>query len=217
MKHDNTLRESADEFYYDVSPRSKYRELKRQVFHIALGLFIILLVIIFGRLNIAVFLTFILFTGGLLSFIHKKHQLSYVDRVLEHFDRDDDRKLFPGKGAFFYIFGCTITLFIFPRDVALAGVAVLAVGDSVSHLFGNYVKRRIRDSRTEKIIEGSILGVVVSSLVASFFVDPLFAFIGSAVAMAAEISEDSFFGLDDNFYIPFIASLVIFLLNVLIG
>ncbi len=218
MRVNRQLRQSAEEFFNrKFQTKNPYKEIKRQSFHLLMGLVIIFSVIMADRLLVAISLTIILFVGGILSLLTKAGKTSVMDFFLEHFDRDDDKKLFPGKGAFFYIFGCTLVLFIFPESVALASIAILAIGDSVSHIAGAYIKKMMRDDGLSKVIEGTLLGIIFSSLVASLFVDPLFAFIASSMAMAAETTEDILTGLDDNFYIPLIAALTIVLLKAVFG
>ncbi|MFW5852638.1 MAG: hypothetical protein ACOCUR_01275, partial [Nanoarchaeota archaeon] len=114
---------------------------------------------------------------------------------------------------FFFTFGCLMTLYIFPQNIALAGISVLTFGDSFSHLFGVFLKKRKNIVSVKKMVEGSLFGVIVSSVVASFFVDPVFGLLGSLAAMSTEFFENVLAGLDDNFYIPIIASGVIFLLS----
>ncbi|MFP4655973.1 MAG: diacylglycerol/polyprenol kinase family protein [Candidatus Woesearchaeota archaeon] len=218
MRTNNQLRRSAEDFFNKrFNTRNPYREVKRQLFHFIMGIFIIFSVILFSNFQVAVSLTLVLIVGGVLSLLTKAGKTNLLDFFLEHFDRDDDKKLFPGKGAFFYIFGCTMVLFIFPENVALASIAILAVGDSVSHLAGTYIRKHMRDDGLPKVIEGTLFGIILSSIAASFFVDPLFAFIASAMAMAAETTEDVMFRLDDNFYIPLIASVTILLLRLFFG
>ncbi len=214
MRANSQLRKSAEDFFKrKLQTKDPYREVKRQAFHLAMGILIVAAVMLFGKLQVATALTVVLFIGGILSLLTKQGKTNVMDFFLEHFDRDDDKKLFPGKGAFFFIFGCVMVLFIFPENVALASILILAIGDSVSHLAGAYIKKHVRDEGLPKMIEGTIFGIILSSIAASFFVDPLFAFIGSAMAMAAETTEEILVGLDDNFYIPMIAAITMMLLK----
>ncbi len=207
------LRKKALRTYSETLPpkKSKFSELKRQSFHILYGVSIILSTLYYDTLTIANVLLFFLFVGGILSFFQHKRKVPIVNLFLEHLDRENE--LFPGKGAFFFTFGCLMTLYIFPQNIALAGISVLTFGDSFSHLFGVFLKKRKNIVSVKKMVEGSLFGVIVSSVVASFFVDPVFGLLGSLAAMSTEFFENVLAGLDDNFYIPIIASGVIFLLS----
>ena len=218
MGANNTLRKSAEDFFNrKFSTKDPYKEIKRQLFHLFMGLFIVSMILLFSKLAVSLAMVIVLIVGGILSLLTKSGKVSMMDFFLEHFDRDDTKKIFPGKGAFFYIFGCTIVLLIFPESIAIASILILAIGDSISHIAGAYIKKHLRDDGISKVIEGTIVGIILSSIAASFFVDPLFAFIASSIAMAAETTEDILFGLDDNFYIPIIAALTIVFLKFLFG
>ena len=198
----------------DLNPvkMSKFSEVKRQLFHILYGFAIILFVLFFGQYNVANVLTLILLVGGITSFIHVKSPLNFINNILEHVERE--KSLFPGKGGFFLTFGALMTLYIFSENVALAGLCVLTFGDSISHLFGIYIrKKKYNNPSLKKMFEGTIAGIIVSSVAASFFVDPVFALIGASVALVIEFIENIFAKIDDNFYIPLIASLVIYILQ----
>ncbi len=196
--------------------KAKFSELKRQFFHTAYGIFIIFSVIIFGDLFVANILTLILFIGGLLSYLHLKKKIFPISKILEHVERENS--LFPGMGAFFFTFGSLMALYLFPENIALAGICVLTFGDSCSHIFGVYMRnKKYNHPSVKKMIEGNLAGIIVASVAASFFVDPFFGFVGALVAMVAEFLEFAFTKLDDNFYIPLLASLVIFLLTTFFG
>lgn len=200
---------------FEVVPQKekkiKFSEIKRQFFHILYGLLIIYSVSFFGKLLVANILTFVLFVGGVLSYIHTKSPFKILSSILDHVERENS--LFPGKGAFFFTFGSLMTLYIFPENIALAGLCILTFGDSISHLFGLYIRKKKYDNPSlKKMFEGTIAGIIVASITASFFVDPVFGFIGATIALLVEFLENVLIKMDDNFYIPLIASSVIFLL-----
>lgn len=206
-------RQKALQYSIDVPEKKlKFSEIKRQFFHLFYGLVIIYSVIFLGKLFVANILTIILIIGGLLSYIHIRKPLIPIDKILEHVERENS--LFPGKGGFFFTFGSLMTLYIFPENIALAGLCVLTFGDSFSHIFGIYIRRKkYNNPSIKKMFEGNVAGIIVASIAASFFVDPVFGFIGATIAMVVEFLEFVFTKLDDNFYIPLIASLVIVILT----
>ncbi len=217
MMVNQTLRKKAlltleDEF----DPPHKFSEVKRQLFHLVYGLVIIAAVLVFGKLPVASFLTMVLLLGGVLILAHRKKKISLLEIVLQHVDRPSDLEIFPGKGAFFFTFGSLFALFIFPQNIALAGLCILTFGDSASHLTGLFVRKHYRrEPEIKKLIEGTIAGIIISSVAAAFFVDPLFGFLASALVMFIEFIENLLAGIDDNFYIPLLSSCILIALHFL--
>ena len=179
-------------------------ELKRQVFHVVLGIILVYLLYI-GLLNL--FLMFLLLLIGLvLSLISKKYELIFVRWFLRNFDRKGES--LPGYGVLTYFLGCIIAIGLFSKEIALASILVLAFGDSFSHLgrFG-----RIKNPfSVVKFLEGTILGIIAGTLAARLFVSWEAAFFGSLVAMSFEGLELAILKkkVDDNLLIPVLAGLV---------
>jgi len=181
-------------------------ELKREVLHILFGMAIILSVMFYD--NTMWLLFFAVIAGAILCFFSLYIKIPVIYYLLSKFERPKYMKTFPGKGALFYFAGCLLALKLFRQDIALASIAVLVFGDSFSHLFGKLLKHK------EKEIESAAIGIITATIAASFFVSPLFAFIGSCIAMAVEfiglkLGQDN---VDDNFFIPLVAGTVIYML-----
>jgi dolichol kinase len=126
-------------------------------------------------------------------------------------------RTFPGRATIYYVLGCALALAFFAEEIALAGIMVLALGDSVSHLAGRLYGRRKHPFNGKKLLEGWLVGIIAGFLGAWIFVRPLEAMAGAAVAMTAETLE---WGvdkriLDDNLFIPTIAAIVITLLRMI--
>ncbi len=185
----------------------KRRELHRQAFHLITGIGIAFLV--FLSVLTEAHLLFILLAGLLLAFASKRRDIPVISWFLRKFDRDLVR--FPGEGAFFLVLGSFLSLLLFPRNIALASIMILAVGDSFSTLFG------IRYGSTpffKKTLEGSLGGFIPAFFAALFFVNYLDAFLGAAAAMLIEANEFRIKSLkiDDNLLIPLAASLMMTLI-----
>ena len=108
-------------------------EIKRQVFHLFLGLALAGLYYLDLLSPFAVFLGII--CGVLISFISKRVDIPLISTFLDHFERKEMRKKFPGKGMIFYFVGVLLVMQLFEKDIALASIMILAFGDSVSHMF----------------------------------------------------------------------------------
>lgn len=191
------------------------RETGRQCLHAALGMIIALLVY-YGLLR-PVGLFLIVVISGLVSILHKRIRLPFFSWFLDSFERDGQKVSFPGKGMFFLFVGSLLSIQLFDRDIALASIMILALGDSVSHLFGAKFGRlrNIFNWRSNKWYEGTLAGILAGFLGAVLFVGPITAFLGSSAAMAAEVVKIDFNDntLDDNLVVPLVAGTAMLLVG----
>ncbi len=181
-------------------------ELRRQMFHLLFGTAIALLVH-FRIVGLNILLLALCF-GFVLSMLSKHYDIIFVSWFLKRFDRLGAR--FPGEGAFFLVAGAALVLAIFPRNIALASIMILAFGDSFSHLFGKaYGKKRF----AHKTLVGTMAGITSGFIGALLFVSPWLAFIGSGIAMLFEAFNIKVFNhkIDDNLFIPLASSIVMYL------
>ena len=187
-------------------------EIKRQIFHIYLGLTLIFLIHkdILNWFSLLLIITF----GALVSFISAKINIPVISWFLDNFERPEVRKKFPGKGALSFFIGVFLVVLLFPKDIALASIMILTLGDSISHLIGKYFGKTKIMSKT-KLLEGTIAGIIIGFLGAILFVSYLEAFLASLIAMIVEAIEIKYFRIDDNISIPVVAGLVIFLVRLI--
>ena len=184
-------------------------ELRRQLFHLFLGLILVFLIYfdIIGKVT----LTVILILGFIISLVCRRVEVPGVEWFLRKFERREVISRFPGRGSIFFIMGSLLVLALFEKNIALAGIMILTLGDSLSHIFGKAIGKYFLYNL--KAIEGIAIGICVSFFGALLFVKPLGAFLGSLVAMIVEgyqlkIGE---YGFDDNLIVPLIASSIIYL------
>ena len=141
-------------------------EIRRQLFHIALGFILVTL------LHHGIFDSWILFwilIGGItLSWISIHHRIPVVAWFLDTFER---KKVRPGKGAIAFVMVASLALQLFSAEVAYAAILILAVGDGVSSLIGPFGKLKTRLS-DKKLFEGTIAGAVFGGVAAMVFVSP---------------------------------------------
>ena len=108
-------------------------------------------------------------------------------------------------------------LVLFEKDIAMAAIIILALGDSFSRLIGPFgkIKHPFND---KKFLEGVIAGMVAAALGAMLLVKPLEAIAASFFAMLLEgVNLRLFkFKIDDNITIPLIAGFVIWLIRFLL-
>jgi len=193
----------------------KKSEIIRQMIHIVVGLVLVVLYYfdIVGPLT--VFLGIII--GVLASMISKRINLPVFSFFLKHFERGEERKRFPGRGMVFFFVGVLLVMQLFEKDIVLAAMMVLALGDSVSHLFGaKFGKlKNIFNGDGRKLWEGTLAGTVCGFFGAVLFVPIPEAFLGSLGAMFGEVIKIDLNErtLDDNLIVPLVAGTVMFLVR----
>ncbi|MBI5755176.1 phosphatase PAP2 family protein [Candidatus Peregrinibacteria bacterium] len=188
-------------------------ELRRQIAHSITGISIIILVQL-GYLTtqgLAIILAF----GALFIILAKNYRIPFLHDVLLYFERPHHFEKFPGRGSFFLIFGSLAALLLFPKIIAFAGIAIMAIGDSVTNIFGRYFGKIKNPLNPKKNIEGTAIAIIAGTLAANFFVPIVPAFIASLVAMVIESIDLKIgrFDIDDNVVIPLVAGLVIVALS----
>ncbi|MDI6736987.1 MAG: hypothetical protein QME12_00540 [Nanoarchaeota archaeon] len=184
---------------------SDWFEIKRQLFHLFLGIGIVILYnfhILRARLIFAVIVL-----GILASIASAKYKIPGVAWFLDNFERKHAK--FPGKGALFYALGCFTVIGLFPPDIASAAILVLAAGDSFSTLVGKHFGKHKMGSKS---VEGTAAGIILGFLGAFIFVPFLTAFLGAFVAMLSEALDIKLFNrvIDDNLLVPIVAAFVMY-------
>ena len=187
-------------------------EFRRRIFHIVSG-FIFVGLIYYDIINALIVFIIVLF-HGLMSLISMKYKIPVIHWFLERLDRPKDRKYFPGKGSFYYCVGVLLAIVLFDKNVAMAGIMILALGDSIAPIVGQYGTIRFRYNK-KKIVEGMIAGAIAGFIGALFFVAWHEALIASAAAMIAEGVGVRFekVSINDNIIMPVVAGTVIYLLR----
>ena len=190
-------------------------ELKRQCMHIIVGLMTVTLIFYNFLSPFAILLLIIV--GVMLSFLVKRVPIPIISFILDQVEREEQKKTFPGKGTIFFFIGVLLSVQLFERNIALASIMVLTLGDSVSHLFGAQFGRlkNIFNGKSKKLLEGTLIGTLTGFLGAVFFVPIPEAFLGSAAAMIAEVIKIDFNDstLDDNLVVPLVAGTVMVLVK----
>jgi undecaprenyl-diphosphatase len=196
-------------FVYHVKDKL---ELRRQIAHLFTGCLIIFLLKL-QLLNEHILFYIVVF-GGVLSLLSRRYKLPLIYEILRFFERPKDLKIFPGKGSFFLVLGSLLALQLFERDIALAAIAIMAVGDSITTIIGTYFGKIKNPLNPTKHLEGTALAIGASTLAAFFFVSFDKALLASMVGMIFESLKIPYVGdiLDDNLIIPLVAGGVMVLM-----
>ena len=190
-------------------------EWNRQLFHILFGIGLVFL-LVYDFIDKNTILIAII-AGFILSYLSKKIRIPVIYDLLIKFERKEELERFPGRGMIFYLIGVYISLLAFSKDIAMASIMVLALGDSVSHLFGaHYGKIKHPLSKT-KFLEGTISGFIFGFIGAFVFLPFHEAFFASLAAMIFEAIEIKIGTeqVDDNLTVPFIAGAVVWVVRLL--
>jgi dolichol kinase len=95
----------------------------------------------------------------------------------------------------FLAIGIIFVLILFPRNIAYASIAIVAVGDPIAAYVGGRFGRRHVGGKS---LEGFTLGTFAAFAATLFLVPPSVGVIGSTVGMVLELAGV----LDDNLTIP---------------
>ena len=181
-------------------------ELDRKILHVVAGLAIVLVIFLLDEMGMDLLLL-LFFVGVLLSLLSRRYRLPLIDAALRRFDRK--KETWPGKGAITLLAGSLLVAFLFTREIALAAILTLTLGDGVSHLFGRYVGKRKNPLDEKKMLEGTLMGILAATIGASLFVSFPHALTAAFVGMFVESLQ---IPIDDNLSVPLAAALILSLL-----
>jgi dolichol kinase/membrane-associated phospholipid phosphatase len=187
-------------------------EVRRQMAHASVGVAIIFLYYL-DMVSAGVLLG-VLVAGGVVSMLSMIMDIPVVRTVLDYFERPHHRRSFPGRGSFFMVLGSLLAIVFFPKDIALASIAIMALGDSVTNVFGRYFGEVKLPYNPKKTVDGVLMGIGAATLGALYFVPFHVALVASVLAMFVETWDlKVFVEIDDNILVPLVAgSVMLFLM-----
>jgi dolichol kinase len=109
----------------------------------------------------------------------------------------------------YFAVGILLVLLLFRTPVSSAAIATFALGDSTASIFGALASHRSLRFNRAKTLEGSLAGFLFAFLAGSFFIPPLKALVGAAVAMTVEYLP---LPVNDNITVPLCTGLVLALI-----
>ena len=134
-------------------------------------------------------------------------ELSFISAITRHAASQSELRGFAAAPLYF-AFGILFTLLVFPAPASYAAIAMFCLGDSVASLFGGLISTSLPFNKA-KTWEGSLAGFFFAFLAGTFFVSPLLAFIGAAIAMTVEVLP---LPVNDNVLVPVITGAALTLL-----
>jgi len=178
-------------------------EFRRQILHILYG-FGLLFLYHYNVIDNKILFGMII-GGAITSLMVKREKLSPIKRFLSFFERDHHLAKFPGRGVLFFTIGAYLTLVLFEKNIAYAGILILSVGDAVSNIVGRHYGKISTKLNPNKNIEGNIAGILISIPFAYYFFPNIYGVISACcVGMFLEIPPIRIFNfeIDDNLLIP---------------
>jgi dolichol kinase len=189
------------------SPPSK-NDLLREGIH-ASGFFVPVIAGLVGVFSVALMIVVV-------SLVYSLSELARMNRrylpVISAITRNaaSPSELFEFTAApLYFAVGILLVLVMFPAPVNSAAIAIFTLGDSTASLVGGSISKHPLPFNKGKTLEGSLVGFFFSFLAGTFFVSPMLALIGAAIAM---IIESLPLPVNDNITIPFCTGLVLHLI-----
>ncbi len=108
----------------------------------------------------------------------------------------------------YFAIGIVATLLLFPNLAGAAAIAMFCLGDSAASIFGGSISTSLPFNKG-KTWEGSLAGFFFAFLGGMFFVSPLLALAGAAIAMTIEVLP---LPVNDNVLVPIITGAALTLL-----
>jgi phosphoserine phosphatase/dolichol kinase len=172
----------------------------REIIH-ASGFTVPVLSSLMGVYTIAYFIVFVtaFYVVSELT-IMEKRSLPVISFITRHAATPEELYEFRAAPVFF-AFGILLTLLLFPRPASSAAIVIFAFGDSTASIFGRMLGKRTLSFNKGKTLEGSLIGFVFAFWAAAFFVTPLMAASGAAVAMLIESLP---LPINDNLVLPLV-------------
>jgi dolichol kinase len=191
-----------------------WHEIRRKTFHIIGGL-ILSIAVYFDAIQ-AWMVLLLTGLGLIISMIYSVYDIPLIDFFLKRYERPHLRKKFPGKGVIYIFLALFMMMLLFEKDIVIAGMMLWTFGDSMSAIVGKHYGKIRHPLNNERLIEGTLAGIIAGGVAASFFVYWPYAFIASTVSMSIESMEWKLYRetFDDNFFVPLIGAFVIYLLMI---
>ena len=153
-------------------------------------------------------------------FIKKGGKIPIFQEFILSFERKEEKKNFPLRGALFFVAGCILSHIIFDSQIAVAAIITLIVGDTIAALYGLSLGKVKSPTNSQKHLDAAFVAATANTFFLSFLLSfPLgIIFLASITAFFSESlipfekMEMGILGLiiNDNILIPLIFGLFLF-------
>ncbi|MEA3559753.1 MAG: hypothetical protein U9R75_10920 [Candidatus Thermoplasmatota archaeon] len=179
--------------------------IRRKLFHVTLGTFLVLCMILDDRTK---WLFLLLLTLGIpLSVVQERMNIPVITWFLNRYDKRGDR--IPGQGPVAFFVGALFVWFIFGGELAIACVIALSFGDPTAYIMGRSIPGPKLPWNRNKTLAGTLSFIVSPFILISLIWSPFPALIIAVSAAAAEsLPWPNRVLLDDNITVPIISSII---------
>ena len=138
-----------------------------------------------------------------IKFLHGLYIKLFKDMLREH---EYDKQIFRVNGASWVLIGDILCILIFPKLIAIGGMLLLSLADSISAIAGQlfakkyYTKNRSYLGTTVFLV----IGIIIVTLTPKYFSNSLEYFIGYAAIVITAVSDSISLPVDDNLIIPIV-------------
>ena len=149
----------------------------------------------------------------------EEYEESIINQYLNHVRRAGERK--PALVAVTFFLAALLTLIFFGREIAVIAIITLAIGDSVSTVFGKAYGRHKWFFDKKKSLEGSLAFFifVFLALLGLFYFLPSFALINyiwlAFLAALVGAAVEALPTINDNLAVPIVTGLAIYLITLI--
>ncbi len=186
-----------------------YKEILRKMFHIGIGVTLLLFYIYFGRFYSIVLFTLLLGLAILSDIIRIRIYIHYpLKRIAETIARSYEKTY---VGAHTYsIAGFLVTIILFENIPFLLAALTLTIIDPVISLAGLLMPRYEIPYNKSKNILGTLIGCFIAFIISSQFITVFY----SAILVLIIFGIDSLpIGVNDNILYPFVIGLYVSIIN----
>lgn len=124
-------------------------------------------------------------------------------RIFEKLLWEKEKRIFTGAST--YLLSAFLSVFLFPKPIAITALLFLSVGDTIAYFVGTRFGKFSLFG--EKTLEGS-LSCFILCIVISFLMPDLPLKVTIAGAIGASFVELFPFGVDDNLLLPLVSGLI---------
>jgi dolichol kinase/phosphoserine phosphatase len=214
VKADNVVTGNLSKILPVINGKPKLRALPsrnnvlREMIH-ASGIFVPVLCSFIGIPAVAVMICIVValyVISELLRMAGKN--LPFISAVTRHAAAQEELYEFAVAPIYFAV-GILLALLLFRVPISSAAIAIFALGDSTASIFGGIISKRPLPFNRAKTLEGSLAGFLFALLAGSFFIPPIKALVGAAVAVTVEYLP---LPVNDNVSVPLCTGLVLALI-----
>jgi dolichol kinase len=184
------------------------QEIRRQIAHMLFGLILVVLLLT-GLKEIFFFISIATIIFSFLMF--KNVQIPFLSHGLAFFERNNEKDSVRARGLIYYALGATFVAELFPTDIAVAAILILALGDSCQRLMQPFGKTK-HPLSDKRFIESAVVAGLIAFGAILNFVTWWHGLIAVIIAMLIEAKDMKigWYKFDDNFLIPVFSALILY-------